>query len=247
MDYAHPERAQRLAAEYALGSLRGGARRRFERLLPSHPALAAATAHWQERLQLLAGQVEPVTPPARVWLAVQTRLFGAANDAQATRPGSTRLRLWQGFSAVALAASIVMALQLARPQPEAAPVVVVLRSTPEGLERLMTGFVASVSADGRALVLRPLVPLTQQPGRALELWALTGTGAGRRRAHHRPACRPAGRHPGLRRQPGAGGRLAHRPPDRSYRVGRRNLGHSTVTDFAKLRGLSTSVPRAQAV
>jgi anti-sigma-K factor RskA len=177
MDYAHPERAQRLAAEYALGSLRGGARRRFERLLPSHPALAAATADWQERLQLLAGQVEPVTPPARVWLAVQTRLFGAANDAQVTRPGSiTRLRLWQGFSAVALAASIVMGLQLARPQPEAAPVVVVLRSTPEGMERLMTGFVASVSADGRALVLRPLVPLTQQPGRALELWAVPRQG-----------------------------------------------------------------------
>lgn len=177
MDYAHPERAQRLAAEYALGSLRGGARRRFERLLPSHPALATATAHWHERLQLLAGQIEPVTPPARVWLAVQTRLFGAANDAQAARPGGgLRLRLWQGFSAVALAASVVLAVQLARPQPEAAPIVVVLRSTPEGVERVMTGFVASVSADGRALVLRPLAPVTLEPGRALELWAVPRQG-----------------------------------------------------------------------
>ncbi|MDR7332891.1 anti-sigma factor domain-containing protein [Roseateles asaccharophilus] len=176
MDYAHPQRADRLAAEYALGSLRGGARRRFERLLPSHPALAAATADWQDRLQLLAGQIEPVTPPASVWLAVQTRLFGAANDAQAAPPTTARLRLWQGFSAVALAASVVLALQLARPQPEAAPVVVVLRSTPEGVDRVLTGFVASVSADGRTLVLKPLAPLATQPGRALELWAVPRQG-----------------------------------------------------------------------
>lgn len=36
MNYRNPERIDRLAAEYALGTLRGPARRRFERLLRDH-------------------------------------------------------------------------------------------------------------------------------------------------------------------------------------------------------------------
>ena len=42
MDYSNRELADRLAAEYALGTLRGGARRRLQQLLPAHPTLAAA-------------------------------------------------------------------------------------------------------------------------------------------------------------------------------------------------------------
>ena len=42
MDYGRRERADRLAAAYVLGTLRGPARRRFEALLPAHPALREA-------------------------------------------------------------------------------------------------------------------------------------------------------------------------------------------------------------
>nr|WP_297524871.1 anti-sigma factor [uncultured Roseateles sp.] len=181
MDYGHPELAERLAADYALGTLRGGARRRFERLLPAHPALAAATAAWSARLQLLAGQVAPVEPPPQVWATIQTRLFGAADagvrPVAPSRPGP--LRFWRGLSAAALAASVVLAVMVARPVPEAAPVVVVLRSTPEGVELVKTGFVASVSADGRALVLKPLAPVSIDASHALELWAVPKSGAPR--------------------------------------------------------------------
>lgn len=185
MDYGHPERAERLAADYAVGTLRGGARRRFERLLPAHPALARATADWLDRLQLLAGQVAPVEPPVRVWAAVQARLFGAAaNDepapAAAHRPARrAALRFWQGLSGAALAASVVLAVMMARPAPEAAPVVVVLRSTPDGVELVKTGFVASVAADGRTLVLKPLAPLAIEPRHSLQLWAVPRQGAPR--------------------------------------------------------------------
>jgi anti-sigma-K factor RskA len=89
------------------------------------------------------------------------------------------LRFWRGLSAVALAASVVLAVMVVRPVPEAAPIVVVLRSTPEGVELVKTGFVASVSADGRALVLKPLAPVVIDPGHALELWAVPKSGAPR--------------------------------------------------------------------
>lgn len=188
MDYGHHERAERLAADYAVGTLRGGARRRFEQLMPAHPALAGATARWLARLQLMADQVESVEPPARVWTAVQAALFGSANDAEGAQGGDSRvtaasrirqLRLWRGLSAAAIAASLVLAVMVARPVPEAPPVVVVLRSTPEGVQLVPTGFVASVSADGRALVLKPLAPVVVDPGQALELWAVPKAGAPR--------------------------------------------------------------------
>ena len=47
MDYARPALADALAAQYVAGTLRGPARRRFEALLPSHPALQAAVRQWQ--------------------------------------------------------------------------------------------------------------------------------------------------------------------------------------------------------
>ncbi|WP_431256961.1 sigma-70 family RNA polymerase sigma factor [Roseateles chitinivorans] len=204
MDYGHPERAERLAADYAVGTLRGGARRRFERLLPAHPALAAATATWAARLQLLAEQVGAVDPPPSVWATIQMRLFGASEgESVSTQPSTSAsavptatatptdarsaaandrrgaLRFWRGLSAVALAASVVLAVIVARPVPEAAPIVVVLRSTPEGVELVKTGFVASVSADGRALVLKPLAPVVIDAAHALELWAVPKAGAPR--------------------------------------------------------------------
>ncbi len=176
MDYSRPDRAERLAAEYALGTLRGAARRRFERLLPAHPALHDALSDWQLRLQALASPVQPVEPAARVWAAVQQRLFGPP----APRPAWwQRLGLWQGFSGVVAVAALALAVLVAQPVPVQPPLVIVMNSTPQGLEVVKAGFVASVSADGRALVLRPLDRVTLAEGRALELWAVPKSGAPR--------------------------------------------------------------------
>ena len=65
MNYLLPERLDRLAREYALGTLTGPARRRFERLLRDTPAARSAVEAWQERLSGLASTV-PALQPARV-------------------------------------------------------------------------------------------------------------------------------------------------------------------------------------
>src|SRR2546427_3268365 len=78
MNYLQPERLDRLAREYALGTLAGPARRRFERLLRNTPAAMRAVGAWQERLGGLAGAVPPMQPSDSVWRRLEERLFPSA-------------------------------------------------------------------------------------------------------------------------------------------------------------------------
>lgn len=174
MDYSRRTLADALAAEYVAGTLRGPARRRFEVLLAAHPALQAAVRAWQARLMPLTGAVRPEAPPARVWTAIEARLWPAA----APLPWWRRLGVWRAASGVASVAALTLAVLLSNPAPVPAPVVVVLQST--GAEGSMgASFVASVSGDGRALVTRPLQPVTLQVDRVLELWSVPPQGTPR--------------------------------------------------------------------
>jgi anti-sigma-K factor RskA len=185
MDYSRPDRADRLAAEYVLGTLRGPARRRFEALLGAHPALREAVAAWRQRLEPLSTSVAEVQPPDAVWTRIETRLFpDTAQDLpRATAPPALpwlqRLAFWRGLSGLATAAVLALVLVGSRTPPPQAPVVVVLAANPEAAQAMNASFVASLSADGRALVLRPLNDLSLTPGRALELWAVPAAGAPR--------------------------------------------------------------------
>jgi anti-sigma-K factor RskA len=178
MDYSRRDIADRLAAEYVLGTLRGPARRRFENLLPAHPVLRNAVAQWQQRLSPLSVTVEEVAPSAQVWRNIEQRLFGQ----RAPAPPPTlwqRLSLWRGLAGVATAATVAMFMVSSRVPAPQAPIVVVLGANPEAAQALNASFVASVTADGRALVLRPINDLALTPGRALELWAVPAQGAPR--------------------------------------------------------------------
>ena len=178
MDYSRPDRADRLAAEYVLGTLRGPARRRFETLLPSHPALRAAVAAWQARLAPLSDSVPPVQPSPAAWQGIEQRLFGTPAPA-APAPWWQRLGVWRAISGLATSAALALLVVSSQAPAPQAPIVVVLASNPEAAQALNASFVASVSADGRALVLKPLQPLTMAAGRALELWAVPAAGAPR--------------------------------------------------------------------
>lgn len=182
MDYGRPALAERLAAEYVLGTLRGRARRRFEVLMGAHPALRRAVLAWYERLMPLTGLVKPVQPYPATWQRVQQRLFNhRAPPAPALKPVPwwRRLVLWQGAAAFATVAALGLAVLLAQPGPAQPPVVIVLSANPETAALTQASFVASVSGDGRSLVLKPLHIGTLAAGRALELWAVPGRGAPR--------------------------------------------------------------------
>lgn len=178
MDYSRRELADRLASEYVLGTLQGPARRRFESLLSGHPLLRESVAQWQSRLLPLSSGVAEVEPPERVWQRIEASLFKASPALKFWQ----RLGLWRAVSGLASVAAVALLLLVVQVPPAQAPIVVVLASNPaipaEG-QAMQASFVASVSADGRALVLKPLAELALTPGRALELWAVPPEGAPR--------------------------------------------------------------------
>jgi len=176
MDYAKPSLADALAQEYAVGTLRGGARRRYEALLPGHPLLRDALTRWQGRLMPLTAVIVPQAPPARVWQRIEQRLWPA--PAKQPERWWQGLTLWRAISALASVATLGLAMLLVLPGPAQPPVVVVLQGT-GGAAQGVNSFVASVSADGRALVTRPLLPVSVEANRVLELWSVPPEGAPR--------------------------------------------------------------------
>jgi anti-sigma-K factor RskA len=98
----NPDLVDRLAAEYVLGTLRGPARRRFERWRANFPHVDQRCRYWEEHLMHVAKGLKPVRPPAHVWSAIRRRLNLAPERAQ---------RRWaRNF---ALAASLVLVAGLA--------------------------------------------------------------------------------------------------------------------------------------
>lgn len=72
----HPELLDRLASSYALGTLRGGARRRFEAMARDQAPVRAAALIWQSRLSSINELQQPVAPDAVVWTRIHNLVQG---------------------------------------------------------------------------------------------------------------------------------------------------------------------------
>ena len=162
-----PELRERLAAEYALGTLRGRARERLRRWMRDDAELAREVAAWEARLAPLAQAVAPVEPPARVWNALQTRLDGGRKMSFSVWKA---LGLMASGAAAALVA-VALLLPLLRDTTPAAYVAV--------LSDARTNRAVLVATAGQAdkvLRVNTLDPAIQVSGRSLELWALPRDG-----------------------------------------------------------------------
>jgi anti-sigma-K factor RskA len=172
MNYLLPERLDRLAREYALGTLTGGARRRFERVLAQAPAAGRAVAAWQERFTVLSAGLPPIAPRNAVWDGLEQRLF-----ASPPRPRSNWWHLLGGALAGVLLCTVVLRLQpgLIGLEPEAAALpasYVGLLTDVEGKPTVL----ASSRRHGRQLTLKLLQPLSVPADRVAQLWALPSDG-----------------------------------------------------------------------
>jgi anti-sigma-K factor RskA len=179
MNLLQPDRLDRLAREYALGTLQGAARRRFERLLREAPLTMRVVAAWQERLGVLAQGVPELQPREHVWQGVQERLFGVPRPSGlwSRLAGLFGPRVWGGVLAGVLMATVVLRLQ---------PQWIGLETPTEALPQSYVGLLvndagqaallASSRRHGHSITVKLLQPLTVPAGQVARLWALPREG-----------------------------------------------------------------------
>lgn len=189
MNLLQAERLQALAREHALGTMTGGARRRFERLLHESAAARREAARWQAHFATLAAAVPPLAPRERVWQGLQRRLgFVEAPVAAADGGAASWWQRWFGARALGGAAAGVLVAMVAgtlllqsNPQwlghevlrEELPASYVGLLSTPAGQPALLL----SSRRHGRVLSAKLLQPLPAPAGQVAVLWAHPKAGA----------------------------------------------------------------------
>ena len=113
----NPALVEQLAASYALGTLRGGARRRFEQIARDHASVRAAALIWQGRLASVAELQPQAAPSPAVWKRIEN-LVNAQKQANAMQAARTpepvtqnhwwnRLDLWRGLTAAGGTAAVI--------------------------------------------------------------------------------------------------------------------------------------------
>ncbi|MFM0154015.1 anti-sigma factor [Paraburkholderia sediminicola] len=198
--HRYPQLVDMLAAEYVLGTLRGGARRRFERYADHDTVIRQAVEEWQRRISPLAELAEPRMPPAAVWDAIERRL-GLTAAREAARPRTViekparpsrsifeNLAFWRGWAlgVTGLAAvAVVVAVRSLLPsgvtpstaptvaqQPETAVSHVAVLNNKEAHPVMLVAWDEARST----MTLHPLGKVDLPAGRAMELWGIPANG-----------------------------------------------------------------------
>ena len=203
----HPELLERIASSYALGTLRGGARRRFEAMAREQAPVRAAALIWQSRLSSLTELQTQATPSTTVWTRIDNLVRGDMDAAAMTAqraaaaqadPQSTggltgwlqSLLVWRAATAMAVAASVVavstgldmgekMGAQIGQLQAQ-------LKATPQieyvavlADDKSAATMLVTFDAKSKKLTLQRVGGYQEASDRSLQLWALPPTGGPR--------------------------------------------------------------------
>lgn len=162
MNYDNPRLIEELAAQYALGTLRGPARRRFERVYRDNRLALTAVRVWEDRLLDLTTQILPVRPSPDTWAALQRRL-GHGRSRAAPKAGwwSGRMQ-WAAAAAVTMMAVAIAWFTWLAPSPTL--IATIANEQQAQLWR--------IEGAGGKLVVAASAALTRDEQHAYELWAL---------------------------------------------------------------------------
>ncbi len=175
MKYDNKNLRDLLAGEYVLGLLRGGARRRFERLLIEDARLRSEVVGWEEKFTAWNRSLKPMAPRNAVWWRLKSRL--EAEDKASRKPVGSPVRkgLWSGAVAAAAVIMLLVGIFIGRglvtTQP-ATPSYLAVMSSAKGKPL----WLITVHPKIRRIDMKALANNIPPPGKSYELWMLPGTG-----------------------------------------------------------------------
>jgi len=174
--HQHPDLINQLAAEYALGTLRGLARQRFETMMHKRPDVMHTSIAWQTRLSPLLETLPEVSPHESTWLKISSRLW--------QRVEAEKAPWWRRLLAPPLAAlvlglmmgAVLPSLWQARNDPEK------LTQLPESYVGVLAtqtgkpGLIVSSLRQGITVDIKQLAAVSIADGNTLYLWTVDKAG-----------------------------------------------------------------------
>jgi len=191
----NPLLTDHLAASYALGTLRGGARRRFEVLARDNASLRAAALIWQSRLASVAELQPEVAPSPAIWKRIEN-LVSAEKQGQAKRAAQiaatvprsggnwwSSLGLWRGTAAAGAFAAVIAVVtgvnlntqlssqvQKLTAKLSSAPAIEYVAVLAD--DKASASILVTFDPNSKKLVVKRVGDYREQPDKSLELWAL---------------------------------------------------------------------------
>jgi anti-sigma-K factor RskA len=161
---------ERLAAEYVLGTLRGRARRHFERWLVS-PQVDQMVQSWEARLAGLEPPLERIAPPPTVWRGIERRL----DLRKYARLPATR---WLAIAASILLFAFVgvFAIRGTLGPTLQATQIVFIQETSSASNAQTIYWRVELLGDNQELAVHVQRTHSLEPGKSLELWVLPAKG-----------------------------------------------------------------------
>lgn len=201
--HQHPELLDRLAASYALGTLRGAARRRFEAMAREQAPVRAAALIWQSRFSSINELQPDVAPAPAVWTRIenlvladreQAALQAARAKAAAQSENDKRWSAWlrsltvwrvaSAAGAVATVAAVTVGLNLRQELgSEIAKLQTQLQATPQieyvavlADDKAAASMLVTFDPKNKKLTLQRVGGYQEASDRSLQLWALPPSG-----------------------------------------------------------------------
>ncbi|WP_020405325.1 anti-sigma factor [Hahella ganghwensis] len=171
--YQNPEVQDRLASNYVIGTMRGKARDRFEKIMRVNQDIARRVHFWEEKFQPLHKGTVEVAPKRSTWTRIVNRINGASD--QIVVKLLSQLRFYRFLSAAAISVALVVGIlsftNFSTIETEAAPsinYVAVMENNQEDAVMVVT-----LKKTDRLLSLdilkKPQVPQSS----TLQLWAVS--------------------------------------------------------------------------
>jgi anti-sigma-K factor RskA len=183
MKLNQPDLQSRLAAEYVLGTMKGGARRRFEEYMRDNRALREAVAQWEAHLTPLSDAVPAIAPPSRVWQKIEARTTASKsldntrtfNQNTVKTPANSGLfakfSFWRGLGvgAASVVAALFVAMSMGVMQPKDAMLTAVLED--QGVARMVVE-----QPKSNLIMVKMVKPWKAAENNSLQLWVLPKDG-----------------------------------------------------------------------